>query len=159
MDKVVDQLGLLHLPRNRRQHLQVITRLLARDQHEDQVHALVVHRAVVPDANAAAADRQDVTAAHLDADVGQRDAQAEVGRHRALAGQQALEQRLALQVGKTLDADGQQFLQRAFEVDAPQVDDPAAGDDFIQPHGKGGSWRLGPALQPQLTSPIRGRPS
>ena len=70
--------------------------------------------AVVSDADAAAANREDVAAMHLDPHMRQRDAEAQVGRHRALSRQQSLEQRFRFQVGKLFDANREQFLERAF---------------------------------------------
>jgi hypothetical protein len=67
--------------------------------------------------------------------VRQRHAEAEVGRHRALARQQAAQQRIGLQVRKSLRTGRQQLLQRALQRDAVQVDDAAPGDDFVEPHG------------------------
>jgi len=49
---------------------------------------------LVPDADATAADGQNVTPRHLDPDVRQRDSESQIRCHRALAGEQALEQRL-----------------------------------------------------------------
>ena len=86
------------------------------------------------DARAAAPDRKHVAARHLHPHVRQRDAQPEIGGHRALAGEQPLEQGLPLQVGKLRDRDGDELVERTLEVDAAQIDDPAAGDDFIEPH-------------------------
>ena len=134
VDQALDQLGLAHLAGDGREHLQVVAGLVAGDQHHDEAHRLVGYGAVVADPRPAAPDRQHVAARHLHPHVRQRDAKAEIGGHRALAGEQPLEQGLPLQVGKLRDRDGDQFVERTLEIDASQVDDTAAGDDFIEPH-------------------------
>ena len=134
MDQAVDELRLADQAGDRGEHLQVIASLLARDQHDDQVDPLVGHRSLVADARPASADGEDVAPAHLDPHVRQRHAEAQVGGHGALAGEQSLEQRLALQVGELRQRYGEKLLQRSLQVNAAQVDDPVPGDDFVEPH-------------------------
>ena len=137
IDQVVDQVLFLHLPRDRREHLQVVAGGLAGQQHHDQVDAFVPEGAIVADAHAAAADGEHIAAGHPDADVRERDAVAEVGGHRALAREEAAEQRVGLQVGEFADAGGEQFLEGALEVEAAHIDDAAAGKDLLETHRTG----------------------
>jgi hypothetical protein len=88
----------------------------------------------VPDADATAANRENVAPRHLDANVRQRDAETEIRRHRALASQQPLEQRIRFQIRKLLDAYVEQLLQRPFQIEALQIDDAAPGNDFVEAH-------------------------
>ena len=48
VDEVVDEVLVLHLPRDRREHLQVIAGVLAGDEHHDEVDALAGQRAAAP---------------------------------------------------------------------------------------------------------------
>jgi hypothetical protein len=69
--------------------LKVVPRVFSGDQHHDQSHAFVGNCTVVSNPSATAPDRENVSAPHLHPDVGQRDAQPEVRRHRALTGEQS----------------------------------------------------------------------
>ena len=105
--------------------------------HEDMLefrHMLEARAAECAALRATAADREHVTPRHAHAHVRQGDAKPQVGRHRALAREQPLEQRICLQVGKLFDTDGEEFLQRALEVQALQVNDAAAGNDLVETH-------------------------
>ena len=64
------------------------------------------------------------------------------------AGLEALEDHVALQVGEPRDADVEELLERRLEREASQVDDPAPGDELVEPHG--GTRRLALPLKGAL---------
>ena len=80
-----DEIGLFHQSGHGGQHLQIIGGALVRQQEDDEVDLFAVHRAVMHNAIATAADRKHVAARHFHPHVRQGHAVAKVGGHRALA--------------------------------------------------------------------------
>ena len=111
------------------------------------MNPLVTGGAIVADADSTAPNGEDVAAAHLHTHMRERDAETEVGSHRAFACQQAFQQRLRFQVGKTFHTNRQQFLQRAFKIMAPQINDATAGNDFVETHEVGSLELSGCSLE------------
>ena len=71
--------------------------------------------------------------------------------------EQPLQQRLRLQIRKLSDAHVEQFLQRALQIEALQIDDAAPGDDLVEPHALFDSTHFSHCSAPFFTSYTRPR--